>query len=350
MGKRKNIMKSTLLLLTCSFLCTGCGEKVNENIDKGMEQIAQYDYAGALESFEAAIVYKEDNELLYRGEGLAHMGLGEYEEAVNCFLQSFQFAQGRTGKLQFDTNYYLAASYYKLGRFTDAEKVYTAIIDMNGKAKDAYFLRACTLLKQGYYDSAILDFERAFALAPSDIDLVSDAYLEMQEAGFEAEGKAYLQDYMVKKEKTLTDSQKGILYFYLGDYANARTFLDGALKAGDAQISLILGKTYEKLGDMNYASVVYQTYLDSNLPDAAIYNSLGICLFKQQKYQEALNAFEEGLNMGDSAYVQNLSFNQIVAYEYLGNFAQAKILMEQYLVRYPDDGKAMREYDFLVTR
>lgn len=350
MKKREQMIRNTVLLLICSFLCVGCGKQSDEHISQGMQQISQFDYTGALESFEAAIVYNEDSELLYRGQGLAYMGLGQYEDAVEAFLQSFRYAQGKTGRLQFDTNYYLAASYYKLGQFENAEKVYTAMIDMNNKEKDAYFLRACSLLKQGYSEAAILDFEKAFSLAPSDIDLVSDAYLEMQDAGFEAEGKAYIQEYMVKQEKTMTDSQKGILFFYLEDYANARTFLDGALKAGDAEISLILGKTYEKLGDLNYASVVYQTYLDSNTADAAIYNSLGNCLFQQQKYQDALHAFEAGLEIGDSAYIQNLSFNQIVAYEYLGNFSKAKQLMEQYLVRYPDDGKAMREYDFLVTR
>ena len=252
--------------------------------------------------------------------------------------------------LEFDTNYYLAATYYKLGQYEEAEKIYTAILGLRNKETDAYFLRACTLLKEGYYDAAIKDFEKAFALEPDNLELVTDAFVEMQAAGFTEEGKVYLQDFLSKKDKELKDAQKGTIYFYLGDYTNARVYLDGALNQGNPEVSLILGKTYEKLGDMNYAVVVYETYLDANAPDAAIYNSLGVCLMNQGKYEEALKAFESGIELGDSAYIQNLKYNQIVAKEYLGKFSEAKSLMQEYLASYPDDGKAKEEYKFLQTR
>ncbi len=48
--------------------------------------------------------------------------------------------------------------------------------------------------------------------------------------------------------------------------------------------------------------------------------------------------------------MQTLSFNEIVAYEYLGDYRQASILMENYLKNYPDDAQAKREYEFLSTR
>ena len=71
---------------------------------------------------------------------------------------------------------------------------------------------------------------------------------------------------------------------------------------------------------------------------------------KQEKYDEALEAFEAGLAVGGSDYLQELQYNRIVANEYLGNFSQAKSLMEEYLQTYPDDAKAKREYEFLQTR
>ncbi|MDE6220485.1 MAG: tetratricopeptide repeat protein, partial [Lachnospiraceae bacterium] len=100
----------------------------------------------------------------------------------------------------------------------------------------------------------------------------------------------------------------------------------------------------------NYAVVVYQTYLSSNEADAEIYNSLGICLMHQQKYEEALAAFESGIAMGASDYLQELKYNMIVANEYTGNFEQAKILMQEYLQAYPDDAQAKKENEFLKTR
>ena len=346
------MQKVKLSLLTAFAVCAlaGCGAQKSTNIDQGMQLLEQMDYNGAIESFEAATVYNEDDQLIYRGEGLAYMGLGDYAKASECFLTSISYADGNVTDLEFDTNYYLASAYYKLGQYADAQSIYSAIIDLRDKDTDAYYLRACTLLKLGNYDAAVQDFEKAFSLESDNLELVTSAYEEMQAAGFADEGKAYIQSFMDKSDKKLTDSQKGILYYYMEDYANARIYLDGALNGTDAKVSLMLGQTYEKLGDMNYAAVVYQTYLDSNAPDAAIYNSLGNCLIKQQKYEEALAAYEAGIEIGDSACLQSLKFNQIVANEYLGNFSQAKSLITDYLSVYSDDAKAQREAQFLQTR
>lgn len=332
-------------------LMNGCGKKPeNTNLLAGMELVDQYDFQGALESFETALLANEDMELSYRGQGIAYMGLGNYAEAETAFLKSIENAQSKPTALVYDTNYYLASVYMKQGKYADAEKIYTAIIGLKKKEKDAYYLRACAILRQNRYEEAVADFEKAFALDSSDLGLVTDAYVEMQAAGFGEQGKTYIQDFMTKKEKELKDGEKGVIYYYLEDYENARKYLDPFVNGNDASLSMILGQTYEKLGDMNYAAVVYQTYLGANEPDAAIYNSLGICLMHQQKYDEAVEAFENGIAMGASDYLQELKFNRIVASEYTGDFAQAKTMMEEYLQVYPDDSRAKKENEFLKTR
>ena len=179
---------------------------------------------------------------------------------------------------------------------------------------------------------------------------MTDAYVEMQAAGFGEQGQTYLKEFMAGKEKKLSEGEKGILYYYLGDYENARIYLDSLIKEKDPKISMILGQTYEKLEDMDYAAIVYQSYLDENEPNAAIYNSLGVCLMHQEKYGEALEAFESGIALGASDYLQELKFNTIVAYEYSGDFAQAKKRMQEYLQVYPDDARAKKENEFLKTR
>lgn len=332
-------------------LMNGCGKKTeNTNLLAGMELVEQYDFQGALESFDTALLNSEDMELSYRGQGIAYMGLGNYAEAETAFLKSIENAQSKPSALVYDTNYYLASAYMKQGKYAEAEKIYSAIIGLKKKEKDAYYLRACAVLRQNRYEEAVADFEKAFALDPGDLGLVTDAYVEMQAAGFGEQGKTYIQDFMTKREKDLKDGEKGIIYYYLEDYENARKYLDPFVNGNDGNLSMILGQTYEKLGDMNYAAVVYQTYLDTNEPDAAIYNSLGICLMHQQKYDEAVAAFENGIAMGASDYLQELKFNRIVASEYTGEFAQAKTMMEEYLQIYPDDARAKKENDFLKTR
>jgi hypothetical protein len=64
-----------------------------------------------------------------------------------------------------------------------------------------------------------------------------------------------------------------------------------------------------------------------------------------------LNAFDSGLSVTENNdCIQQLRFNQIVAYEYLGEFEKASALMNGYLESYPDDEQAVREYEFLRTR
>lgn len=348
---KKSAVVTAVVIVATVLLLGGCSRnQENTNLSAGMELVEQYDFQGALESFEQALLNNEDLELSYRGQGLAYMGLGNYADAETAFLKSIENADQRLTDLEYDTNYYLAAAYMKQGKYEDAEKIYSAIIALRKKEKDAYYLRACAVLRQNRYEEAVADFEKAFSFEPSNLEPVTDAYVEMQSAGFGEEGKSYIQEFMQKNDKSLKDGEKGIIYYYLEDYENARIYLDAFVNGSDPELSLILGQTYEKLGDMNYAAVVYQTYLGNNEPSAALYNSLGICLMNQKKYGEAVEAFENGINMGNSDYLQELRFNLIVANEYLGNFSQAKTMMQEYLQSYPDDDKAKKESEFLQTR
>lgn len=48
--------------------------------------------------------------------------------------------------------------------------------------------------------------------------------------------------------------------------------------------------------------------------------------------------------------MQQLLFNEVVAYERFGDFKKAREKMERYVEEYPDDPEALREYEFLKTR
>ena len=71
---------------------------------------------------------------------------------------------------------------------------------------------------------------------------------------------------------------------------------------------------------------------------------------KQGEYESALAAFQNAMQIPDNGMMQTLRFNEIIAYEYLGEFTQAAVLLDNYLKNYPDDETAQREYGFLSTR
>ena len=113
---------------------------------------------------------------------------------------------------------------------------------------------------------------------------------------------------------------------------------------------LYLGRAYEATGDYNYAVNVYNSYLEKNEGNAELYNQLGLCEMTRGEYRKALEAFQAGMQLENTTMMQTLAFNEIVAYEHLGEYTQAYLLMGNYLNTYPDDEQARREYEFLSTR
>ncbi len=137
----------------------------------------------------------------------------------------------------------------------------------------------------------------------------------------------------------------------MGDYDRAKQNLENAVQnERDPQATLYLGRTYEALGDMNYAASLYRSYLENDPGNAQVMNQLGLCLMNIGDYNAALDVFNKGLELGDPAMDQSLWFNLITAYEYMGDFNRAKTMMQDYLKEYPADEDAVRENEFLATR
>lgn len=329
-------------------LLTGCGSE--ENIVQGMQYVKELNYQAALESFDLAETEGENEKLLARGRGIAYMGLIQYEQAEQCFLEALQSSNGIIEDVDYDINLYLAAVYTKEGKYTQAEEIYNAILALHPKAEDVLFLRGSVRLKLGEYTKAKEDMDRVVAEDGKNFERVIQIYEAMASAGHKDAGQGYLTDALQTYEAEMSHFEKGRMYYYMGEYQKAYIALEEAKSEGGVEAYLYLGMAYESTGDYNYAASVYNSYLTKESTDARIYNQLGLCEMKKGEYASALSAFQAGLQVEDNTILQSLLFNEIVAYEYLGEFGQAKTLMESYLTRYPDDENAVREYDFLSSR
>ena len=354
--RRKKTLRVAGGVLLLTLALAGCGKESTVNIDEGMSFIEALDYEAALQSFEKAIVNAEDLELAYRGQGIAYMGMTDYENAISAFEKSLENADMFPGDLEYDVNYYLATAKYKKNDYAGAVEVLDHIIDLKSKDEQALFMRGSAKVLNGSYEEGKADLEEAISLSNKDVERVVEVFQVVKEAGYEEEGKVYLNDLLTDTKKNLSDYEKGKLYYYLSDYENARNSLEQARTSKkeknykESDIILMLGQTYEKLGDVNYAGTLYEEYLAANEENAEIYNQLGLCKMGAENYQAALEAFEKALAMTQVNNFQTLKWNQIVCYEHLGNFNKAKVLIESYLKEYPDDAVAVREYEFLKTR
>lgn len=352
MKPMKNKGMLLAVILSAGLLCA-CGNKKTASIDAGMAAVESHDYETALTSFEKAVVDGEDFELAYRGQGIAYMGMADYENAIASFQKALSEASMFPGKLEYDINFYMATAQYKMEDVTGAIETLDSIIDLQDEDQDAYFLRGSAWMKLDEVDKGESDLKKAIELSDSDTEMVIDVYEVLANYGYEEAGTAYLTELLDKHVKDMSEYEKGKTYFYLADYENARNSLETAKnedKSNDPGIVLMLGQTYEQLGDSEYAAVLYNNYLSESDPNPEIYNQLGLCKLSAEDYQAALDAFQTGLKVEDNQLIQSLSYNEIVAYEHLGDFTTATSLMKKYLAAYPDDAAAAREYTFLQSR
>lgn len=351
--KKKYVALLAGTFLAMSLVMSGC-TKENTKTGEGMKAVEKQDYAAALVLFEQAIVEKEDLELAYRGQGLCYLGMTQYDLAIESFDRALSNAGMFVTDTEVDINYYLATAQYKSGDNAGALETLNAIADVREKQEEIYYLRGLVKMEMGEYENAVADLDLALARSKGDTAMAIRIYQVFADYGHVQEGKSYLSSALKNHEDSMTDYELGTVYYYLEDYENAKSRLEQAKSDGkkeDARTVLMLGKTYEKLGDSNYAAGVYNQYIENVGPNPEMYNQLGLCKLEVGEYEAALNAFDSGLAIEEgNDVVQQLRFNRIVAYEYLGDFEKAASLMNQYLESYPDDGQAAREYEFLRTR
>lgn len=347
--KRKGKTHIVVCGMILGLLLCGCA-KENTNISEGMKLVEELDYQSALDAFGLAQEAGEDEKLLARGRGIAYMGLTRYEEAAECFLEALSYSNGLVEDMDYDINLYLAAVYTKMGQYEKAEEIYNAILALRKQDAEVLFLRGSVRLKLGNYIQSKEDMDQVVALDGKNFERIIQIYEIMAEGGYKDAGQGYLTDALQTYESEMSHFDKGRMFYYMGEYQKAYLALEEARGEGGVEGYLYLGMAYEATGDYNYAASVYNSYLTKVGEDAQVYNQLGLCEAKKGEYANALAAFQAGLLLQNSAMKQVLQFNEIVAYEYLGEFETAASLMKSYMAAYPDDAKAAREYEFLSTR
>lgn len=346
-----------LILILLSLLLVGCSKADNteSSIALGMKSLENSSYEDAVTNFKDALNKKEDSVEAYRGLGIAYMGLNDYTKAIDAFEKALKKVNGKVNAKVYDISYYMAAAQMKNNNAAEAIRIYTNMIDYKDKEGFTSYLRGIAYLSTKQIELAKADFTTAISKDKKDYNLYIEIFENMNAYGYKDEGMLYLkqaQNSLKKEDKETVEYcyNAGRIYYYQDNYEEARTLLEKAQEAGNKDAVLYLGKTYEALGDLNYAATLYTSYLTTDNTSAQIYNQLGLCQMKLGAYDKALEAIESGISLGDKNFMKNLKFNEIVAYEYLNDYDKAKLLMQDYLTLYPDDAEAVRENQFLKTR
>lgn len=351
MMKRSAYRRTGTVLLTAGLILalSGCASAQDTDpITEGFAKISGQEYEEALTLFETAAEDRPREAM--RGRGIALLGEGRYDEAVNCFEEALSMSTGILNDMDFDLNYYLALAFYKKGNRTEAAKIYDTILSLRPEETEALYLRGVLCAENGDGEGAKEHFDRMMVLMPENYDRLISIYTVLVDNGFTEIGEGYLNDALEKDDKKLTNYERGELCYYLADYESARTYLEKAGEEAGPETVLLLGKIYELLGDNNYAVSVFSTYLSSNDASAPILNEMGMCRIAMGDYEGALRDFRAAMELPDNGMIQTLKYNEIVSLEYLGDFDGAKSLLDAYIRSFPDDERAKREAVFLSTR
>lgn len=351
MKKDRKIIQ-TILSCAAIVLLTGCGQKSTVYYDTAFTYLEHGEPAEAVHNFQLSIENEGKTKDTMRGLGIAFLENEQYPQAIDSLLEALEMSNGRIREVDYDINDYLGYAYELNGDYDEAIDVYNALIMFKPKEMERYYHRALCYLKKGEKTLANEDFAKVTSKNPNDYDAHIQIYFSIKNAGFELDADSYLKALLEDSDRKISDYDRGRLYYYIGNYSEARAYLEKAKDNSDPNSILMLGKTYEAIEDYGYAASLYTSYLEKSTKasEAAVYNQLGVCKWKDGDYESALSAFTAGLNLNDSEWKKELLFNEAVTYEYLLDFETAREKFNEYLELYPKDENARHEELFLATR
>ncbi len=328
-------------------------------IHLGMTYIQQKAYDEALGYFNQAEVCAESEEqkaLIGRGRGIACLYEGEYANAVAWFEQVLDSLEMSTS-LRTDILYYKAEAEEKLGDYATAVASYSEIIDLNNDA-GALMLRGLAYVSLEDYASAETDLYAAIAQSRKSYAIYRALYSALIAQGKDTEATQVLNDALELSGSSGEDYfNRGMIYIDLQDYTQAEEMFNTSYGKGYTSALLGLGEVAVCQEAYESALTYYEKFFaqtDLTGIDGALaaraYNQYAVTLLALEDYEMAATACEAGLKYNNRDADAALTFNLIIAYEYLGRWEEAYSMAKSYVEKYPEDADGLKEYTFLCSR
>lgn len=330
-------------------LFSSCKNKEYNTINKKIEnRLSKKEYEEALSLIE---MLKKDNpskKEVLRLEGIARMGKGEYEAAIECFDTVLnQNKKKKLGIMEQDIVYYKSVAQSRLGNY---EAAYRTLETMpTGKEqRDVFLLKGMLALKMGRKQDAILAFDKAIETDKNNILIYIDIFRTFSVNNYTQSGKDYLSSGIKVAQKSGDNLNLGKLYYFNEEYEMAIKSLENELKNPLARV--YMAKAMYKRGDVKGAYGIAENAIRNNEQNSEYYNIMGLYYIAEKDYKKAMTYFVNGLNLPELQNDCELRYNEAVVYEFMGDFSTAKKKMEALLRDYPDLESAKREFLFLKTR
>lgn len=223
-----------------------------------------------------------------------------------------------------------AVSLYEAGNYQEA-------LD---KFKEAY------AEKQWFSDSINVDILLYEADCMMQLQLFSDAeltYLDIQK-------KYPTSKYDKEQLSYLSDLSHALGNYQRGDYVSTVATFTKAVENGHKDISIYAAICYENQKSYDKMKKYLDIYANYHGIDAYVNYKYASYYYDTKDYNQALTYLAQGESAGDSDYLQEILYAEIMCYKELQNYTEAFSRATSYIAKYPEDQKGQDLYAYLDTR
>lgn len=223
-----------------------------------------------------------------------------------------------------------AVSLYEAGNYQEA-------LD---KFKEAY------AEKQWFSDSINVDILLYEADCMMQLQLFSDAeltYLDIQK-------KYPASKYDKEQLSYLSDLSHALGNYQRGDYVSTVATFTKAVENGHKDISIYAAICYENQKSYDKMKEYLDIYANYHGIDAYVNYKYASYYYETKDYNQALTYLAQGESAGDSNYLQEILYAEIMCYKELQNYTEAFSRATSYIAKYPEDQKGQDIYAYLDTR
>ena len=383
--KMKNMYRALgLVIIGLMVLMTGCGKGSKEN-ELGLEYYAQGQYESAAAAFGEAMAADNTNSEYYRNRALALIELGKYdqaqtcldyaeelekedtlegmrargilyyeqeiyERALICFEDALALSEGAVGQTQYDLLYYMAECQMSIGRYKDAAKTYTRLVDAGNTSVNNYYLRGLAYLKSGDASSAGLDFNRV--VEAGSYAEYWKIYSVLKENDQEQMANTYLSKAVLLGGSLDSDHRwRAEFHYFLGNYEEALAEFDQvSVDALDVDAYMMIAHIHQAMGDVTRVKAAFSVAEQKAPNDPYLIYQQTLFWMENGEYDEAYTRIQKGLAVENNDYRQKMDYCNAVCLEYMGKYEDALAAFKAYKEAYGATDEINHEIAWLSTR
>ncbi len=265
-------------------------------IAKGME-CGEGNPKQAIKYFDAALEIDGQNPQAWYGKGCAHGALEQYDEAINAYRQSAEYA-GEQASLPL---YNLGNLYQEIDELQEAAKCFHEAVQVDPEMADAWINLGRLLDDSGAHEVAIECYDNALEEEPRDSVAWSNRGNSLRSLErYEESLNNYQRALEIDPEDFAARIGVGACMMHCGREEEGLTTLQEVLEETQSAVAMFeLAIAMALTGQHEGALVMLDALIEYDFAPEELWNNRGECLAALERMDEAVESFDKALAMDD---------------------------------------------------